>query len=106
MGGTGAAGFEYELEEEEEEGKPGKDDDGGRDGEARGRGEGDACCDGGRGSPPSKIPLMPMLRGGNDFGVGAFESKASAEKGDALGGVAATGGLVVRSTVRSEGCCW
>ena len=47
-----------------------------------------------------------MLSGGNDFGVGAFERSASAEKGDALGG-ATTGGFVVRSTeVRSEGCCW
>ena len=46
-----------------------------------------------------------MLSGGNDLGVGALERSASAEKGEALGG-ATTGGFVVRSTVRSDGCCW
>ena len=62
---------------------------------------------GGLGSPPpSRIPLIPMLSGGNDLGVGAFERSASAEKGDALGGATCTGGFVVRSTVRSEGWCW
>ena len=50
--------------------------------------------------------MIPMLNGGNDFGVGAFERSASAEKGDALGGATCTGGFVVRSTVRSEGWCW
>ena len=49
--------------------------------------------------------MIPMLSGGSDLGVGALERSASAEKGDALGG-ATTGGFVVRSTVRSEGCCW
>ena len=88
-----------------EDGKLGKDEEGGREGEARGRGEGEAW-DGGLGSPPSRIPLIPMLRGGNDLGVGAFERSASAEKGDALGGATCTGGFVVRSTVRSEGWCW
>ena len=49
-----------------------------------------------------------MLNGGNDFGVGAFERSASAEKGDAFGGATTTEGgfAIVRSTVRSEGCCW
>ena len=88
---------------EDEKGLGKEEEEGGREGEARGRGEGEAW-EGGLGSPPSRIPLIPMLSGGNDLGVGAFERSASAEKGEALGGATCAGGFVVRSTVRSDGC--
>ena len=72
----------------------------GREGEERGKGE-DKACEDDLGS--SRMPLIPMLRGGRDFGVGVLEISASAEKGEAFGVTTASRDLVLRSTVRSEG---
>ena len=83
------------------EGKVGKTDRGPVEGEERGREDGEACEDG-RGSPPSRIPLIPILRGGSVLAVGVLDSSASAEKGEALGGATTSLGRVERSTVRSE----
>ena len=52
------------------------------------------------------MPLIPMLKGGRDLEAGDLLSRASAEKGEALGGITESLeslGRVERSTERSVG---